>query len=463
VNSNVGTTDSGRLTTDTIMAQPGQSFDGTHFLLPDLGEGLEEAEIIEWLIEEGQTVEDGDPLALVETGKAQTEVYTPRTGTVTKLHGGPGDTVKVGAPLVEFGDDDNPQQATDDGPDDQASSEAAAEASDPAAREDEGTVVGSLGAAAGMGEAGKPLAAPAVRRLARDAGVDLQDVAGTGIGGRITADDVRKAAARKPESPAHAPSNGRHRQEPVETPPAPRPVHVPAGEETVRIPYRGTRRTIANRLRESVDKAVHFTVMDEADVTALDAQRKKLITAVGEKISLLPFVCTAVARVLSGEFGLEMRRLNSVTDDAADEIIQHNRVHLGLAVDTPGGLMVPRIADANTLGVFELGRKIADLADACRNRSIAAGDLQGSTFTVSNFGSYAGRFATPVINYPEVGILAVGRAREGVVVRNGLMGVGKVLPLSLTCDHRAVDGGTATMALNAIIKLLQDPASLLPQ
>ncbi len=465
------------------MARPGESFDGDDFLLPDLGEGLEEAEVVEWQIEEGQTVEEGQTLALIETGKAQTELVCPRDGVVTKLYGGPGDMMKVGAPILclpssanaaaEVAGSENSADEDDDAADDPESSDA--ETASAEEREDAGTVVGSLGATAGIGEAGKPLAAPAVRALARALNIDLASIAGSGIGGRITAGDVKAKAGDVKAKPSGGGSNGRHAPAPREAEraveplsPSPRPERDPTprrqpGEDVTRIPFRGLRRTIANRLRESVDKAVHFTVMDEADVTRLEATRKKFIAATGRKISLLPFACVAVARVLSGEFGYELQRLNSTSDDDNNEIHQHNRVHLGLAVDTSSGLMVPVIRDANTLGVMELGERIGEVAAGSRDRSLAQSELQGSTFTVSNFGSYAGRFATPVINYPECGILAVGRMREGVVVRQGMMGVGKLLPLSLTCDHRIVDGGTATMALAATIKLLQDPDALLPE
>ena len=473
------------------MARPGESFDGDDFLLPDLGEGLEEAEVVEWMVEEGQLVSEGDTLALIETGKAQTEVICPRDGKVTKLYGKPGDLLKVGGPFLSLPPADAADPAAEST---QPESDAAAEAGGSAEadtetqveedqeqeREDAGTVVGTLGATAGIGEEGKPLAAPAVRALARDLNVELSDIAGSGIGGRIIAGDVKAKAGK-----AGPPSNGRHTARPsidpteareaVEpVPPSPEahrrtePKREPApqrkpGEDVTRIPFRGLRRTIAGRLRESVDRAVHFTVMDEADVTKLEATRRRLIAATGQKVSLLPFACVAVARVLSGEFGYELQRLNSTTDDDNSEIHQHNRVHLGLAVDTSSGLMVPVIRDANTLGVMQLGERIGEVAAGSRDRSLPQSELQGSTFTVSNFGSYAGRFATPVINYPECGILAVGRMREGVVVKDGMMGVGKLLPLSLTCDHRVVDGGTATNALNQIIQLLQDPDRLLPQ
>jgi len=232
---------------------------------------------------------------------------------------------------------------------------------------------------------------------------------------------------------------------------------MPPGQETVRIPFRGVRRTIADRLRESVGNAVHFTVMDEADVTALDGLRRKLAAASGEKISFLPFVASAVCRCLAGEFA----QFNATTDDEKSEIVRHRAVHLGIATDTDNGLMVPVIRDCDKLGVLEIGRHISHVAESARSRTAPRDMLMGSTFTISNVGSHAGRFATPIINYPECGILAVGRARDGVVVRHGAIAVGKVLPLSLACDHRVVDGASAALMLARVIEMLQKPEDLL--
>jgi pyruvate dehydrogenase E2 component (dihydrolipoamide acetyltransferase) len=304
--------------------------------------------------------------------------------------------------------------------------------------------VGDLG---GAGESGggsdEVLAAPAVRRLARDLGIKLSRVKGTGIGGRVTSHDVQAAAL----------DGGR---------PDRAPTRQAARIGAVRIPFRGVRRTIAEHLRYSVSHAVHYTVMDEADVTALDALRRKLVAASNEKISLLPFVAVAVCRVLSGRTGAKFTRLNSTVDDEKQEIVQHTAVHLGVATDTESGLMVPVVRDADHLGVLELSRRIAQLALAARDRELKPDQLSGSTFTISNIGPMGGRFGTPIINYPEAGILAIGRAREGVVVRDGMLGVGKLLPLSLSADHRVIDGAAAATALAKIIGLLQSPEELLP-
>ena len=437
------------------------------FRLPDLGEGLAEAELVEWRVGPGDRVAEGDTIAAVETAKAMMEVAADRNGVVLELHGSPGDAMPVGEPFVTY-----------EGVAVEAEEAEEAEEEQDDEREDAGTVVGALSHLAGAtAEAGKALATPAVRLLARDLGVDLAGVDGTGLGGRVTAGDV-KGAARQAEkaAPLDEPPHGlekvppRDAEAPGQTGRLPNRLPTPAAPpfrpgdeaESVKIPFRGIRRTIAARLRASIDHAVHFCVMDEADVTQLEAARKKLMVAAGEKLSLLPFVCVAVARVLGGEFGWPLARVNSRVDDDNNVITQYRNVHLGIATDTPSGLMVPVIRDCGKLGVLEVGRKITQVAVACRDRSIGREDLEGSTFTVSNFGSYAGRFATPVINYPEAGILAVGRMREGVIVKNAMMGVGKLLPLSLTCDHRVIDGGTATMTLAKIIELLQEPDTLLP-
>jgi pyruvate dehydrogenase E2 component (dihydrolipoamide acetyltransferase) len=480
------------------------------FILPDLGEGVAEAELIKWRVTVGQSVQEHDILADMETDKALVEVPSPRSGVIASLNGKEGEIIKVGSVLVTFGvvpaaapapaptpaptAAPAPAKPSAPAPGCDMGSQIGSKvptsnghhASSAAAPADAGTVVGSVGGElAGLSSDGKALATPAVRRLARDLGVNIDTLAGTGIGGRVTEKDVRSASAGAPSAPVAravatpsipapapipafkpstpqiapvvpAPMPVMAQAAPV-APPAPRAALGAPGQETVRVPFRGVRRTIANRLRESVSQTVHFTVMDEADVSALEALRKKLGAASGEKLSFLPFVAAAVARCLAGEFA----EFNSTTDDAKEEIVRHRAVHLGIATDTDNGLMVPVVRDCDKLGVLEIGRHIAHVAESARNRSAPRDMLMGSTFTISNVGSHAGRFATPIINYPEVGILAVGRARDGVVVRQGAIAVGKLLPLSLACDHRVVDGAQAALMLARIIELLAKPEDLL--
>jgi len=463
------------------MAHGKKSDNPNDFILPDLGEGVHEGELIKWKVSVGQPVAEGDVLAEFETDKALCEVFSPRGGVIATLHGREGEILKVGNALVTFEGSSAKAPAKNNNGHKPAPAQAPApprntidHVPEPAVeREDAGTVVGSMqGAAAGVSAApGKALATPAVRRLARELGVDIDSVSGTGIGGRVLEKDIRSATGPTPASKASPTPAPAARSAPSTRPaPAPQPRHeptrvsIPEGEDSLRVPFRGVRRTIANRLRESIDRAVHFTVMDEADVSALDVLRRKLAAASGEKVSFLPFVAGALCRVLSDS---RFRSLNATVDEKPEDasyeasIIQHRSVHMGIATDTDSGLMVPVIRDCDRLGVLEIGRAIGMIAEMARNRSIPREQLTGSTYTISNVGSHAGRFATPIINYPEVGIIAVGRAREGVVVNKGAFRAGLLLPLSLACDHRVVDGATAALALAEVVRLLQEPDSLL--
>lgn len=432
------------------------SSDPNIFLLPDIGEGLQEVELIQWLVAEGDTVEENQLLAEVQTDKALSEIPSPRDGTIATLHGKAGDVMKVHAPFVTY----------TGGSSNNASDAPSTTTPAPTEREDAGTVVGDMsGDLTGVTAApGKVLATPAVRRIARDLGVTINTIAGTGIGGRVTEKDVRASASGAPATRT-APSVRTH-PAPIIPAAAPAPppsagpaqqAQIPAGAETARIPIRAVRRIIAQRLRQSVDTAVHFTVMDEADASKLDALRKQIAAASGERVSFLPFVCSALCRTLTGKFGV----MNATVDDDNQEIIQHRSVHMGIAVDTDNGLMVPVVRDCDRLGVLEISREIAAAAAAARDRTASREQLAGSTFTISNVGSHAGRYTTPIINYPEVAILAVGRTREGMVVKDGWFRVGTIMPLSLACDHRVVDGATAALALAEIVRLLESPEGLL--
>ncbi|MBY0308341.1 MAG: 2-oxo acid dehydrogenase subunit E2, partial [Phycisphaerales bacterium] len=412
------------------------------FILPDLGEGVAEAELIKWRVQVGQTVKEHDILADMETDKALVEVPSPRGGTIASLNGAEGEIIKVGSILVTFGSGaavgakpasgGTPSGASggttlrgvssDNAPDTSHAPSKTPPGSKPgdvdgcdmggqiaaglpktipgaehmngshsaaAPQADAGTVVGKVGGSLEgvTAEAGKALATPAVRRLARDLGVDIDAVQGTGIGGRVTDKDIRNAAGGGGGSSApgatparvgqvsNLPTGAPSRPAPASTA-RPAPAHTPAptrqqddaaiyaaastcstsaapgADEATRIPFRGVRRTIANRLHQSVTTAVHFTVMDEADVTALDHLRRKLAGASGEKVSFLPFVAAAVCRCLAGEF----KEFNATTDDEKSEIVRHRAVHIGIATDTDNGLMVPVIRDCDKLGVLEIGR-----------------------------------------------------------------------------------------------------------
>ena len=454
-----------------------QPDDKSHFILPDLGEGVHEAELISWKVAPGDAVAEHQTLAEMETDKALVEVPSPWAGVIKELCGKEGDIMIVGKPLVTYDIGGTAAAAAPakaaaaagagsrNGHGSHAAAPAAATAEE--VREDAGTVVGSVGgtltvsdrfarrpehAATEEAPAGKALATPAVRRVARELGVDINRVPATGRGGRVTASDVQAFAQGRGPAAVPAPAAS---PAPAMAAAAP-PVAVAADGVAERIPFRGVRRTIAAALQRSVQTAVHFTVVDEVYVTPLDAKRREYAAVLGRKLSFLPFVLTAVCR------GLRTHpQLNALVDDAAGEILRKAVINLGIAVDTDHGLMVPVIRDADRLGLAELGDAVGRLASGCRDRSIAREELTGSTFTISNVGSYGGMFATPVINYPEVGILAVGRAYEKVLVRGGAFYAGTVMPLSLSCDHRVVDGAEGARFLNTVKKLLEDPATLL--
>ena len=448
------------------MAGVTQPKDQSHFILPDLGEGVHEAELIKWRVSVGDTIKEHETLAEMETDKALVEVPSPWTGVVSELCGEEGEIINVGNILVKY----------DVGGGD-VTSEPEPSRSEAASSEDEdaGTVVGNVSGelevssrfarradadAPTTNGRGKALATPAVRRIARELGVTIDEVPGTGRGGRVTASDV------------HAHAGGASSGTPVATPgagtaPAPAfaPRSVPAPAElppvddsgvSEVIPFRGVRRKIAQALDLSVKTAVHFTVVDEADVTAIDAKRREYAAVLGHKLSLLPFLMTAVCKALAVH-----PELNSIVDDENDQILRKSSVNLGCAVDTEHGLMVPVIHGAQSLSVAQLGSAVTELARGCKDRSVERERLQGGTFTISNVGSYGGMFATPIINYPEVGILAAGRAKERVLAEDGRMYVGKVLPLSLSCDHRVVDGAAGARFLNTVVGLMEDPEKLI--
>lgn len=440
------------------MAAIQQPKDKSHFILPDLGEGVHEAELIKWRVTPGQTVEEHQTLAEMETDKALVEVPSPWSGTVKDLNGNEGDIINVGSVLVTY-DVGAAASSAADAP--------AADATASSEREDAGTVVGSVDATLsvpsqftrqatssetnGTSGRGKALATPAVRRIARELGIDINQVPGTGRGGRVTASDIQSFAG----GGAPVATESRTAVAPASTPLAPLP-DVSGDGVAQRIPFRGVRRKIAQALDLSVKTAVHFTVVDEADVTALDAKRREYAAVLGRKLSYLPFIMAAVCRSLRHH-----PSLNAVVDDRNQEILVKSSINLGCAVDTEHGLMVPVIPGAEALSLVQFADAIVSLANEARGRTIDRDRLMNGTFTISNVGSYGGMFATPIINYPEVAILATGRVFEKVLTKGGQFYAGKVLPLSLSCDHRVVDGAEGARFLNTVRTLLEHPEKLL--
>ncbi len=460
------------------MAAIKQPADKSHFILPDLGEGVHEAELISWKVQPGESVKEHQTIAEMETDKALVEVPSPWTGVIDELRGNAGDIINVGSILVTYKVDGAAAPAPAPAPA-PAAADAAETAPASSSEEDQGTVVGTMsgtlevssrfartpehqaGGSNGAATGGKALATPAVRRIAREFGIDIDRVPGTGRGGRVTASDVHTFATMGAAGTPATHHNTEETERAVATaaaisaPPRDLPP-VSADGIRERIPFRGVRRKIAQALDLSVKTAVHFTVVDEVDVTALDRKRKEYAKVLGTKLSMLPFIMTACCRALR-----KHPALNANVDDAREEILIKDVVNLGCAVDTDHGLMVPVIANADRLSLVQLADSVKSIAEGCKNRTIPREQLMGGTFTISNVGSYGGRFATPIINYPEVAILAAGRAFEKVMAKDGMIFAGLALPLSLSCDHRVVDGAEGARYLNTVKTLLENPESLL--
>jgi len=432
------------------------------FKFPDIGEGLTEGEIVEWKVKVGDMVADHQAILEVETDKAVAEVPSPKAGYVISLKGGPGDIITVGEVIAVIGD--------------KAELDAALKGTKPAAvtpppppepekkpapvppvvvKHESVGVVGELEEATDEEEVIPPVAAekpaqltrprvdalPKDRILARQLGVDIETIRGTGQKGRVTEDDIRKAAGRG------MPEKGVPEAEGV------------AGSDAYgsveRVPLRGVRRKIAQAMVESLTKAAQVTSTDEADVGLLWHIREKEKAEAAKrnaKLTFLPFIVKAVVGALKRN-----PFMNSAMDDERGEILVKGYYNIGVAVETRDGLIVPNVKDADRKSIIELAAEIENLADKARKRTLDIRDLKGGTFTITNYGSIGGIFGTPILNYPEVGILGVGKIMEKPVAEDGAIKVRKVLPLSLTFDHRVVDGAKAQHFLNDVIMHLEDP------
>jgi pyruvate dehydrogenase E2 component (dihydrolipoamide acetyltransferase) len=430
------------------------------FLLPDLGEGLTEAEIRRVLVSEGDVIREDAPLLEVETDKATVEIPSPMSGRIEKIHVHAGETVKVGQVLVTFGD-----------------AAGAGAVPSPAARPAAaaaGATPPRAAAPAPVGGArreGPVAATPATRRLARELGVDLRLVNGGGPGGRVTDDDVRAAAAgtaRGASAPAPTRAPGpapaaepAHAPRPlarvgVEPPPLPR---FEQWGPVERQPLSHLRRTIAERMTLSATVIPHVTHFDRADVTDLDALIRRSLEAGktrGVTLTLTSFLLKAAALALG-----EHPQFHASLDAAAGELIVKRYVHLGVAVATERGLIVPVLRDVDRKPLLQVQQELAALAARAREGKVGLEDLRGGTFTLTNIGALGGTGAIPIINYPEVAILGVARAREEPVVREGRIVPRTLLPVSLTFDHRVADGADGARFASAIIQRLEAPERLL--
>jgi pyruvate dehydrogenase E2 component (dihydrolipoamide acetyltransferase) len=446
------------------------------FKLPDIGEGTVEGEIVRWIVKPGDRVKADEPVLEVMTDKATVVLTAPKAGVIREIKAEAGKLAKVGSVLYVMDVDGEEVAAA---PAKEAPIEKRAFSSESSARA--GTIEKAAGAAGDGGErraeaAGtatipdrKPLATPATRKLARELDVDLSQIEGTGPGGRITDDDVRRAAgagrARARVEIALDVGAGAQAQPSAERAEGAAPSLRPhAGAEAAeRVPFRGLRRAIAQQMTRSKFTAPHFTYVEECDMSAIVALRereKARAEKEGAKLTYLPFIMKAAVLALK-----KHPYLNAELDEKAGEIILKKHYHFGVSVQTDAGLMVVVIRDVDKKSMLELARELERLIAAARAGKAEPRDLKGSTFTITSAGNIGGVLATPIINYPEVAILGVNQIKKRPVVRTNAKGEDEIairhmMYLSISLDHRVVDGAVAAHFMNDLVSYLEEPGRL---
>lgn len=402
------------------------------FRLPDIGEGVVEGEIIKWHVTPGQKVKEDDPLVEVMTDKATVMIPSPRKGTILETRGAEGGIVKVGAVMLVLDTGDGSAAAP------------AAETTKPA----EAAVQTAPVAKTETKTAGRAMATPALRKMAQDMGVDINAVMGSGPAGRITKEDLL-AFVESQKQPAATPSQAPSR-----------PV-VAGKEEVEEIPFRGLRKKVAEKMVKSKYTAPHYTFVDEVDMTDLvklrDAAMKTVVEP-GLKITYLPFIMKAIAAGLK-----KYPLLNSSLDEENGKILIKHHCHLGIGVATPDGLTVVVVKHADQKSIQDLAREVARLSEDARQNKVALEDLKGSTFTITSLGPLGGMFATPIINYPEVAIVGIHKIEQRPVVVNGQIVIRDRMYMSLSFDHRVVDGAVGAEFCAYVKQFLENPALLFMQ
>lgn len=434
------------------------------FKFPDIGEGLDEGVIMKWLVNEGDEIKEGESLVEVETDKVTAEIPSPRTGKVLELKGNKGDTIYVGNVFVVIEVEGEESPSEEKIGDQEEVKDELGEKQEVVEEETAG-VVGEVIAsseviapsteehhsAKKVDKTEKVLATPVARQMAKDLGVDIGTVKGTGPNGRVMKEDIQKAkdsvVGQKVEKVKESPA--KNISHPVES----------DDNRYERIPLSKIRQTISERMSQSRFTIPHTTAMDEIDITKLDEFRKKYKDVLVEEnvnLTYLPFIAKAVIVALK-----RFPEFNSELDEEKSELILKHFYNIGIATDTDRGLMVPVVKDLDKLSVVEIAKAIENVTTKAKDNKISLNDLRGGTFTITNYGSIGGHFGIPIINYPEAAILGLGRVVKKPIVRDDEIVIAKVLPLSLSYDHRTIDGASGSRFLNVLKELLSDPDMLL--
>lgn len=438
--------------------------------LPEIGEGVNEGELVTWLVQPGDAIEVDQPIVELMTDKATVEVPSPMAGTVKELKFGEGDTVEVGATLITLDSSGASSSPSTENPSAPATSDASATGSTPSPAQPAVAASGSAmavsspsgpGAAASSAQGGglqppvaaiEVLATPSTRRLAREMNIDINQIKGTGLAGRVTRDDILKVSQNgaAPSSMQAGPAT------PVTAYSTP-PLWNGGGEE--RIPLKGIRKKIAENMQMAKRVIPHFTLMDEANVSALVDLRKSLkphAEKMGIKVTYLPFVFKALIATVK-----EFPKFNGMIDDEAQEIVYKKFFNVGFAADTPNGLLVPVIKNADQKTIYQLSQEIVDLATRAREGKLKLDEMKGATFTVTNIGSVGGTYATPIINHPEVAIFGMYKIQERPFIQDGELTSAQFMNFTVTCDHRLIDGAEAARFLSAFIQRIENPGRLM--
>ncbi|EGG38709.1 dihydrolipoamide acetyltransferase family protein [Paenibacillus sp. HGF5] len=431
------------------------------YRFPELGEGLHEGEIIKMHIKPGDKVTDDDIIMEVQNDKAVVEVPCPVNGTVQEVFAKDGQVCRVGEVVAIIdAEGDIPEQEA-------PAEEQSAQEADAAKGSADTTSSPAQDAPAdakqgGNGEAATPaapnrevLATPSVRKFAREQGVDIAQIQGSGNNGKVTREDVeafKNGGGQTAAAPAQEAASE------AKAAPAAASAAVDTRAEEERVPFKGIRKAISNAMVKSAYTAPHVTIMDEVDVTELVAFRtrmKPIAEKKGTKVTYLPFIVKALVAA-----SRQFPALNAMIDEEANEIVYKKYYNIGIATDTDNGLIVPVIKDADRKSIWMIADSIRDLAARGREGKLAPNEMKGSTISITNIGSAGGMFFTPIINFPEVAILGTGRISEKAVVKNGEIVAAPVMALSLSFDHRIIDGATAQNFMNYIKQLLANPELL---